>query len=185
MPYMKDMKLRRNNLETSMQAKLNRLAEEVSVYNRANDHKSKLEKIMKTRTLPDNIQKVLEFDKECEHNGQKLSTRYSTLITIHNLCQFAGKKPFKQFTRTDIVNFLDMAKHRKFEDTRKMKNSTRKTRSDKFPLTLHPAGQYCKKIRGKIHYFGKDKKKALENTWLRQPICTEPRVWPRKSPTAK
>jgi integrase/predicted nucleic acid-binding Zn ribbon protein len=118
MPYMKDMKLRRNNLETSMQAKLNRLAEEVSVCNRANDHKSKLEKIVKTKTLPENIQKVLEYDKECEYNGQKLSTRYSTLITIHNLCQFAGKKPFKKFTRTDIVNFLDMAKHRKFEDTR-------------------------------------------------------------------
>ena len=43
-----------------------------------------------------------------------------------------------------------------------MKNSTRKTRSDKFPLTLHPTGQYCKKIKGKIRYFGKDKKKALE-----------------------
>jgi integrase len=43
-----------------------------------------------------------------------------------------------------------------------MKVSKRKTRSDKFPLTLHPAGKYCKKIKGKIHYFGTDKKKALE-----------------------
>ena len=43
-----------------------------------------------------------------------------------------------------------------------MKNSTRKTRSDKFPLTLHPTGQYFKKIKGKIRYFGKDKKKALD-----------------------
>jgi integrase len=40
--------------------------------------------------------------------------------------------------------------------------SKRKTRSDKFPLTLHSTGQYCKKIKGKMHYFGKDKKQALE-----------------------
>ena len=43
-----------------------------------------------------------------------------------------------------------------------MKTSKRKTRSDKFPLTLHSTGQYCKKIKGKIRYFGTDKKKALE-----------------------
>ncbi len=38
----------------------------------------------------------------------------------------------------------------------------RKTRSDKSPLTHHSTGQYCKKIKGKIYYFGKDKKQALE-----------------------
>ncbi|MBW1791653.1 MAG: tyrosine-type recombinase/integrase [Deltaproteobacteria bacterium] len=41
-------------------------------------------------------------------------------------------------------------------------NSKRKTRSDKFPLTLHPTGQYCKKIKSKLYYFGKDKKIALQ-----------------------
>lgn len=41
-------------------------------------------------------------------------------------------------------------------------NSKRKTRSDKFPLTLHPTGQYCKKIKGKLYYFGSDKQRALE-----------------------
>jgi hypothetical protein len=43
-----------------------------------------------------------------------------------------------------------------------MRSPKRKTRSDKFPLTLHPTGQYCKKIKDKIHYFGTDKKQALE-----------------------
>jgi hypothetical protein len=43
-------------------------------------------------------------------------------------------------------------------------NSTTPARSGKppkpskpypeFPLTAHPAGQWCKKIRGRLHYFG-------------------------------
>lgn len=39
----------------------------------------------------------------------------------------------------------------------------RSTRSDKFPLTLHKTGQYCKKINGKFYYFGSDKEQALQH----------------------
>lgn len=35
-----------------------------------------------------------------------------------------------------------------------------------FPLWWHPSGRWCKKIRGKAHYFGKDPDAALDQ-WLR------------------
>ncbi len=43
-----------------------------------------------------------------------------------------------------------------------MTTQKRKTRSDKFPLTRHLTGQYCKKIKGKMYYFGSDKQEALQ-----------------------
>jgi integrase len=39
---------------------------------------------------------------------------------------------------------------------------SRKQRSDKFPLTLHPTGQFCKKIKGKLYYFGNERQAAYQ-----------------------
>ena len=43
-----------------------------------------------------------------------------------------------------------------------IKKTERKIHSDKFSLTLHPKSQYCKKIKGKLYYFGTDKQQALQ-----------------------
>ena len=49
-------------------------------------------------------------------------------------------------------------------------NLKRKTRSDKFPLTLHKTGQYCKNIRGKLYYFALTSSKPYKDIWIKLPI---------------
>jgi len=48
---------------------------------------------------------------------------------------------------------------------------SKKTRSDKFPLTLHKTAQFCKKIKGKMYYFGTDKHEALQRYLEQALIC--------------
>lgn len=118
MSYMKDEKIRANNIESTMESKLKVMEENIRAHNNGADLRSKIDRVKQTKTLRKNIEKVLEFDKECEQNNHKVSSRYSVLVTLHYLCQFAGKKPFKQFTKADIINFLDTSKNRRFQDTR-------------------------------------------------------------------
>lgn len=51
-----------------------------------------------------------------------------------------------------------------------MENLTRSKRNSKtdrdFPLWLHPSGRWCRKIRQRLHYFGRDKEAARQE-WLR------------------
>ena len=115
---MKDTLIRAGNRESSVKYRLNRMSWELRSNNRAQEYKTKLNRVKGTKTLNENIEKVLEFDRESGQNGLSFSTRYSSLITLHNLCQFAGSKPFKCFSKSDIIDFLDAAQNRHFEDTR-------------------------------------------------------------------
>jgi len=118
MPHIKDKNIRPNNYESAMESKLRVMEGEIRANNRTEDLKSKIRRVKQTETLTQNIQKVLEFDRECEQNGHKIGSRYSALTTLHCLCQFAGKKPFKKFSKANIIAFLDASKHRRFEDRR-------------------------------------------------------------------
>lgn len=48
----------------------------------------------------------------------------------------------------------------------KKRKPTKQKPPEKFPLTLHPKGYWCKKVRGRLYYFGKDQDAALKE-WLR------------------
>ena len=54
--------------------------------------------------------------------------------------------------------------------------SKHKKRSDKFPLTLHPTDQYCKKIRGKFYYFACDKQQAFQR-YIEQATDLHTGIW--------
>ena len=54
-----------------------------------------------------------------------------------------------------------------------MKTLKRKSRSDKFPLTLHPTGQYCKKVKEKYITSALTKKWRFKDIWIRQLICMD------------
>jgi len=108
--YAKDTPIRACHSGSSMETKLKKTTGELRTNNVANDHARKIQKLKKTRTASENVERVLQFDTECEQNGHKLASRYSALITLHYLCRFAGKKPFMRLTKADLMNFLAAVK---------------------------------------------------------------------------
>ena len=57
-----------------------------------------------------------------------------------------------------------------YQEVNPMSKSNRKRSARKpstgFPLTRHPRGYWCKKVRGKLHYFGKIEADPKEPRWL-------------------
>jgi len=171
MPYMEDTRID---------------VDEIRPNNRARELESKIQMVKNDGTLKENIEKVLEFDKECEQNGHSIGSRHSALITLHYLCQFAGEKPFMQFTKADVINFLDAARNRRFEDKRyraranaasvekKLANSTMnlvKLRVKRFFQWLHgmEKGHYPENVR-----------------WIElRTICGDKELTPEDLPTAE
>jgi len=115
---MKNTYVRPNQSKSVIKSKIEKTGNELTTGNVARDHRSKIQRVKKTKTLGENIEKVLEFDRESDQNGHKISSRYSALVSLHYLCQFAGRRPFKQLTKADLMTFLDDVRNRKFEDTR-------------------------------------------------------------------
>jgi hypothetical protein len=60
----------------------------------------------------------------------------------------------------------------------------RKKRSDKFPMWLHPSGQWCKKWLGKPYYFGTDASEALKRFEVEWPriVAGNPRFDDKPDP---
>jgi len=118
MQYTKDVCCHPENGEHSLRPEVRTIENDIRANKRARDLNVKLRRIKGTKTLDENVQSILEFDKECEQNGHKIAYRYSRLVVLHNLCQFAGKKPFTKFSKTDVIQFLDAARNRRFQDAR-------------------------------------------------------------------
>ena len=154
--------IRAGCVENSLKTRVKKMMKEIRADNKIDHLETKLQRVKNTKTLKENIEKVLEFDAECEQNGRRIASRYSALITLHCLSKFAGKKDFKAFTKTDIISFLDAVKNRKLcnskykakhkNDSKQLANSTMnltKFRTKRFFQWLFDCekGQYPENVR--------------------------------------
>jgi integrase len=79
---------------------------------------STLNRVKSFQGNEENKKLVLEYDRQLYMNGNALATRYTYLVTLYRLQQFAKNTNFHQLTKEDIMKFLDLEKQRKFDDTR-------------------------------------------------------------------
>ena len=77
-----------------------------------------LKRVKSFKGSPENKQLVVEYDRQLDTNGNAPATRYSYIVTLYRLQQFAKGRSFHQLTKEDIIEFLELEKQRKFDDTR-------------------------------------------------------------------
>ena len=67
------------------------------------------------------------------------------------------------------IRGVDRVGHMKIKSSRSTTGIKVKKPHADFPLTPHPSGRWCKKVRGKLYYFGKlDDSQAALDKWLEQ-----------------
>lgn len=162
------------------------VADQISSSNIDGELERKLERIKNAETLKDNIAKILEFDAECAQNGHRAASRSSALTALHHLCRFAERKPFKKFTKADVISFLDAMKNRKFTD-RRYRVSTNPDKPDK---QLANSSMNLIKFRVKRFFqwlWGCEKGKYPENVrWIEiKTIKGDHELIPEELPTSK
>ncbi len=120
-----------------------------------NDIKAKKLKVSDCKTLKENKEAVFSFDREESLNGRKVGTRYSQLVTLHYLCQFAKAKPFKKITKNDVVAFLEQVRTRGFQDERYRARFKRNVEKEIANSTLNLHKHVVRKFLSFVH--GADK----------------------------
>jgi len=97
----------------------------------ARDVENNISRIEEFEGSNENKKLILEYDRQCSANGNKLATRNTYLVLLHHLQQFArdfaNDKSFKAFVKEDIIRFLEFEKYRKFADTRFKQRHNRQT----------------------------------------------------------
>jgi len=107
----------------------------------------------------ENKRLVIDFDRQCCANGNKLATRNSCLIALRHLQQFArdhaGDKCFRSFDKEDIVKFLELERCRTFEDPRYKRTHKKPDGSTLTESTMNTRRHVIRKFFSYLHDYKK------------------------------
>jgi integrase len=116
-------------------------------------------RIMRFEGSEENKQLILDFDRQCCANGNKLATRNSYLLALRHFQQFARNhaddKSFKVFDKEDIVRFLELEKHRTFEGTHYIRSHKKPSGSVVTESTMNMRRHVIRKFFAYLHNYKK------------------------------